>query len=87
MAPGLTKGFRVHGRYTKTKRAIQSAYAALLVGLAESLPLGILQANTPQHPSLTASIFFGHPAGMCCAVRMDVRMRHATYKSIQSCVP
>jgi len=30
-------------RLTKTKRAIQSTYASMLVGLAECLPLGILQ--------------------------------------------
>jgi len=30
-------------RFTKTKRAIQSTYASMLVGLAECLPLGILQ--------------------------------------------
>ena len=30
-------------RFAKTKRAIQSVYASVLVGLAECLPLGILQ--------------------------------------------
>jgi hypothetical protein len=44
--PALTLSPDYMGRLVKAKRAIQSTYAAMLVGLAECLPLGVLQVCT-----------------------------------------
>ena len=44
--PSLKNESGLYGRFVKTKRSIHSAYASMLVGLAECLPLGILQVRT-----------------------------------------
>ena len=43
MAFSLSSESWGHHRFVKNKRAIQSTYASMLVGVAECLPLGILQ--------------------------------------------
>ena len=65
----------MYGRLAKTKRAIHSTYASVLVGLAECLPLGVLQVTANSSFSPFGDRLERRCADEACNKQSDMRCK------------